>query len=276
MAGSPVRRLGPVAHLSMTVAATARADMKRHAAYVIDPVRAVVLPVLTYVSWWVAYEVSGQDEVAGVDATGFLLVGMLGLLTWSSALWSSGYAIEHERTEGTIDALFLTPANRLAVIVGYGLGSFVWFAPTLVILGIVAVATGARFDVSTPIVPATALAVLYLGSLCTGLAFAGLFVLSRRANLLANFLQLPVWLLAGFLAPRSALPEWMQPMSDAIPASHAIDALRASSLDGATFADVSTPLTWAVATSAVFALIGALGLKGVERAAKRTGTLEFH
>lgn len=276
MTTGTVEPLPPLIHAWTTLIATARAEIRRHGAYVIDPLRAAVFPMFTYLTMWVSYHVSGQTQVEGANTAGFLVIGILGLLTWSSTIWASGYAIEWERGEGTINALFLSPASRLAVVLGYGLGSFVWFAPTLVVLAILAPLTGARFEVASPIAPILAVLLLYLGSLATGVAFSGIFVLTRRANLVANFLQLPVWLLAGFVAPRSGLPDWLRPVSDLIPASHAVDALRAGALTGASFTDVAPSLLAAAVTSAAFLALGAFALRRVEHAAKRTGTLEFH
>lgn len=179
------------------------------------------------------------EHVGGANAAGFLLVGMVGLLAWSSSIWSSGYAIEHERHEGTVGALFLSPASRAAIVVGYGLGSFVWELPSLLVVGLIALLSGARFDVSDPFAALAALGSVYVASLCVGFAFAGLFVLSRRGNLLANFLQMPIYLLAGFVVPRDRLPGWLEQLSDAVPASHATDALRASTLAGASFGQIA-------------------------------------
>lgn len=272
----PVATLSPPAHLWLTVRATARAEMRRHAAYVIDPLRAMVFPLLMFLTMWVSYRVSGRPEVDGANASGFLAVGVLGLLTFGSTIWSSGSAIECERREGTIEALFLSPASRFGVVLGYGLGSFVWLLPTVAVLTLVAALTGARLSLAHPLVPLAALGVLCMGSLCMGIAFSGLFVLTRRANLLANFLQLPVWLLAGFMAPRSALPSWLLPLSDAIPASHAIDALRAGALHGATFAEAGPSLLAAIGTSVGFAAVGVIALRRVEHVAKRSGSLDLH
>jgi len=271
-----VAQLGPAAHLWATFVGTARAVVLRYSAYRIELIRAPLFPVLFFLTWRVTYDVAGQREVAGANVPGFLLVGMLGLMTWNATIWSSGYAIEHERQEGTVGALFLSPASRAAVVTGYGLGGFVWSLPSLAVLGGLGLLVGARFAVTDPLAPLAAVAALYLGSLCTGFAFAGLFVLSRRGNLLANFLQVPVWLLAGFLVPRDALPGWLRPLSNAVPASHAVDALRDGALGGATLGEVWTALVAALGASLGFALIGALALRRVEHAAKRAGTLELY
>lgn len=268
--------VGPIEHWANTILETARAEIKRHSAYVIDPLRWSVFPLLSYLTMWVSYDISGQPTVDGANTAGFLLIGMLGVLTWSSTIWSSGYAIENERSEGTINALFLSPASRFAVVLGYGLGSFFWLIPTALLLAVLAPLTDARFDIANPLVPILAVTILCLGSLCTGVAFAGIFVLTRRASLIANFLQLPIWLLAGFYAPRSALPDWFRPLSDLIPASHAVDALRDGALRGVTLAQATPSLLAAAGTSAMFVTIGTVALRRVEHAAKRTGTLEFH
>lgn len=276
-AQAPVAYVGPAAHLGGTLLATARMYTKRSTAYLIDVVRAPLGVLLTFLAWWLMYRVSGTaEDVGGANAAGFLLVGMVGLLAWSSSIWSSGYAIEHERGEGTVGALFLSPASRAAVVAGYGLGSFVWELPSLLVVGLIALLSGARFVVSDPVAALAALGSVYAASLCVGFAFSGLFVLSRRGNLLANALQMPIYLLAGFVVPRDRLPAWLEPLSSVIPASHAVDALRAATLTGASLRDVVGTLGLAAATSAAFAVIGVLSLRRVESVAKRAGRLDLY
>ena len=268
--------VGPLAHLGSVVLATARSYLRRTNAYLIDVIRWPLGTLIMFATWRLTYAVSGRESVGGADAAGFLLVGAWGLITWTATIWSSGYAIEYERAEGTIAALFLFPASRAATIVGYGLGGFVWLLPALALVAGLGVATGARLHVADPLALAAAGLVLPVTSLATGFALAGLFILSRRANLLANFLQLPGSLLAGFLVPRESLPGWLRPLSDALPAGHAVDALRASALGAATLAETRGPLLTALALSGLYATIGFLALRRVEDAAKRSGQLDLY
>ena len=270
--------LGPYAHLWATVLATARSFVKRTNAYLIDVIRWPLGTLIYFATMLVTYSASGREEVEGTGVSSYLLVGMFGLIMWTSTIWASGYAIEYERYEGTIGALFLSPASRVAVVAGYGLGSLLWLLPSFVLVTILGVATGARLNVADPLgLLAAGLAVL-AGSLATGFAFAGLFVLSRRANLVANFLQLPVQLLAGFLVPRGSLPGWLRPLSELVPASHAVDALRAGALGGATLRDgvMLKPLLLALGVSALYAAVGFVSLRKVEDAAKRSGQLDLY
>ncbi len=267
---------GPAGQPWAVVRATVRAYLKRSHAYLIDILRVPLYPLFTFATWRITYAVSGRGHVDGAAVSGFLLVGMLGMITWTSTIWSSGYAIEYERAEGTIGALFLSPASRVAVIAGYGLGSFLWLAPSFAMVVALALATGARLQVADPLAAAAAVVALLLASLATGFACAGLFVLSRRGNLLANFLQLPIYLLAGFLVPRGRLPGWLRPVSDAIPAGHAVDALRASLLNGAPLHGILGDLTATLGLAALYGCVGLISLRRVEYAARRAGTLDLY
>ncbi len=277
MTTSPTVTLrGPIGRVWATTLASARMHTKSQSAYLIDIIRVPLFPLLLFATYRLTYAASGRGAVDGATVSGFLLVGMVGLITWTSTIWSSGYAIEYERFQGTIGALFLSPASRAAVIVGYGLGSFLWLLPSFAVVVLLGIATGARLRVADPLGLAAAVVVLLAVSLATGFAFAGLFILSRRANLLANFLQLPIYLLAGFVVPRSRLPGPLHALSEAIPASHAVDALRAGSLGAATLHDMAGQLALALGTALLYALVGALSLWRVEHMAKRSGQLDLY
>ena len=71
--------------------------------------------------------------------------------------------------------------------------------------------SGARFAISDPLAVLAAGVTMVVASLAVGFTLAGAFVLTRRANLLANVIQHPVYLLGGFVVPRDALPDWLRP-----------------------------------------------------------------
>ena len=273
--GSAVALRGAPGHFWVTLLGTAGGYVKRANAYLVVVLPWVIGPAVMYATWRLTYAASGQDQVAGADVSGFLLVGMIGLNVWTATIWSSGYAIQHERQEGTVAALFLSPASRIAVVAGYGLGGIVWLLPAFAVVALLGLVTGARLQLGDPLTPLVAIAILIVGSLATGFALAGLFVLSRRANLVANFMQLPIYLLAGFVVPRETLPGWLHPVAACLPVSHGVDALRASTLRGAGLTAIGPEIGLALSTSAAFALVGVVGLRRVEHVAKRGGQLEL-
>jgi ABC-2 type transport system permease protein len=267
---------GEAVSFTFTVLATARAYLLRSSAYLIQFIRWPLGPVIGFVTWELTYRAAGRGHVNGATAVGFLLVGIFGLITWSSTIWSSGYAIEWERHEGTSGALFLSPASRAAVVAGYGIGSLVWYVPAFAVILILGLLTGARLEVSsTPDLILSGLS-LVAASLAAGFFFAGVFILSRRGNFIANSLQAPVYLLGGFMVPRSALPGWLQPVSGAIPVSHAVDAVRATALRGASLQAAWPDVALTFGISALYFGLGILALRRVEGVAKRSGQLDLY
>jgi ABC-2 type transport system permease protein len=225
--------------------------------------------------WRVMYGAAGSSTVSGVSLSGFLVTGVFGSILLSSSIWTSGYALEWERDEGTSGSLFLSPASRSAVIAGYGLGSFVWFLPSVLVLVLLSLVTGATFDLS-PLAAALGAIALAVSSLSMGFAFASLFILSRRGNLIANVMQPPLLLFAGFAVPLSRLPASVQWISNALPITHALEAFRPAVLNGAGMGTVGYQLSLAFGVSTAFVLVGVISLHRMEHVARGLGQLDLY
>jgi ABC-2 type transport system permease protein len=255
---------------------TARRYVVRHTSYVVDIIRWPLYPTFYFLTLILAYHIAGRSSVDGFDVRGYLLVGTIGVVLWQSNLWAGGYAIESERYEGTINALFLTPASRPAVILGYALGSLtVWIVPNSLILVAVAYAVHAGANIGSPLALVASMLGLIIATFALGFAVAGIFVLSRRANLLANFFQSPIYLLSGMIVPISSLPASMRLLAAVFPLSAGMNALRQSLLGGAGFVDVSGDLARLLVLSGALFLFGLYMLRRVENVAKRGGELDF-
>lgn len=256
--------------------ATARAQINRTLAYVIEVVRWPLYPAIYFGILLITYRVSGRELVAGVSPEGFLLVGTFGMVLWSSAVWTGGYAIEWERSEGTILSLFLTPASRSAVVIGYELGSLAVFVlPTIAVVTVLGFAVGAEFNVADPLAVVASALVLLAGTVAMGYVLAGAFVLTRRANMIANFIQSPIYLLSGMVVPVDDLPEFMQWFAYVFPISAGMTALRETLLAGAGFGDIAEPLARFAIVSAGLFVLGHWLLRRVENVAKRGDQLDF-
>ncbi|MGB3304892.1 MAG: ABC transporter permease [Thermomicrobiales bacterium] len=255
--------------------ATARVSVLRYASNPIQLLRAPLSPVLQLAGFVIAYNISGQTAVPSEQVIGFLVIGIFLTEAWSATVWGSGHALQSERYLGTISAVIAAPASTAAVIIGYTLGSLLINLPSIITCTLVAFLAGATFTVASPLAALIALATVVICTFCIGLAFGGLFVLSKNSNSLSNFLQTPIYILAGFYVPRSVLPEWLQRISDLIPLSHAVDALRGALLQGKTLGDLSGSLLAALGTAAVFLVVGIWALGKADRAIRRSGTLDI-
>lgn len=256
--------------------ATAIAYVQRTLAYAIEIVRWPLFPLLLYSSLMLTYSAAGRDRVDGVSPASFLLVGIFGMTLWSVAIWSGGYAIESERYTGTINSLFLTPANRDAVVIGYSLGAItVVVLPAMTAATVLGLIAGAEFQIAQPIAPIITGLALIVAALAMAHLLAGAFVLTRRANMFANFLQAPIYVLSGMVVPIDDLPGILQWFAFVFPVSAGIEALRATLLVGASLGDVSGPLTRLAVAAVLLFAAGHWFLGRVEHAARNAGTLDF-
>ncbi|HUG15410.1 MAG TPA: ABC transporter permease [Thermomicrobiales bacterium] len=263
-------------HTHQTVLATARASLLRSTAYLINIVRIPLTPLVLYAVAHMSYQAAGRETVNGVDVAGFLLIGIFGQIMVMSAVWETGSTIEKERFEGTIAALFLSPASRIAVIAGHGLGGLVFLFPALAVVALLGVAIGADLNIGSPLAVALSAVMLLVSALALGFLLAAFFVLSRRANLMANVIQHPLALLGGFIVPRGEFPGWLHTLSQGLPIAHAVDAVRLSTLSAGSLKDVAPALLGCAVASAACLLLGVLGIRRVEHAAKRSGQLDLY
>jgi len=268
--------LNPLAHRWAVLMGTARAYFVILNTYAIQRVRNPITLTINFATWRIAYGLTGHHQIAGASVSGFLLIGSFGNIIWFSTLWSSGFAIERARREGTSAALFLSPASRPMVIVGYGLGALAMAIPAFFVVAVVAVLSGAHFHLIDPLAAFLAFAGLVAGTLACGFALAGIFILSRRGNIIATLLQMPIYFLAGFVVPISRLPVWVQPFSNALPVTHAAIALRETALLGHTTAQAGPQILACFGVSAVYCVAGYFSLRRVEHVAKFAGQLDLY
>ena len=255
---------------------TAVAYVRRTLAYTIEVVRWPLFPILFYSTLILTYQAAGRESIDGLSPASFLLVGIFGMTLWSTAIWSGGYAIEWERSEGTISSLFLTPASRDAVVIGYSLGAIsVFVFPAMIVATALGVVAGVEFHISQPLAPLVTGGSLLIAALAMAHLLSGAFVLTRRANMFANFLQAPIYVLSGMVVPIDDLPEALQWFAYIFPVSAGMEALRGTLFAGDPLSAVLEELIRLIVVSAAIFVAGHLILRRVEYAARDAGTLDF-
>jgi ABC-2 type transport system permease protein len=154
------------------------------------------------------------------------LPGILALLAFASGM-ASGFGTIFEIQEGVIERLRVTPASRLAILMGPLLsGMLMMFVFDAVV---VAAAAGLGFRASWA---GLALLVVLLGLLVVTMAAfsTAVAVVSKDISSFAaviNGLNLPVLLLAGVLLPISFGPTWMQVLAHFNPLYYGVEGARA-------------------------------------------------
>jgi ABC-2 type transport system permease protein len=155
--------------------------------------------------------------------------GMMGM--WGNTLYSSGYSIQFDRWNGTLEAVLATPAPLVWIIAGRSLWNALIGILNAVFIFVIAVFW---FQVPLTLVdpPLFFLSLfLTLMSLAAlGLVFSSAFVLTRNASVLTNGLEFPIYVGTGTMFPIAMLPALTGPLSLSLAPSWGIDAMRYSAL----------------------------------------------
>ena len=201
----------------------------------------------------------------------FLGAGALAY-TFFFSLVQSAWHFSFERISGTLEALFLTPASRMALVLANGataLAQNAWLFGCFAVVA--AFATGMLHVAHAGMYVVAALALL-VPAIAWGACLNSLLMFSRDSAFLYTLLDDPLWFVAGVRLPLFALPVWVKAIGLAFPLTTSLTVLRGALLDGQTTAQLLGPLAWlALLSLALFALAAGL-LRVGEAHAQRTGS----
>jgi len=228
----------------------------------------VIAPfVFTFVALTLFKEASGSFGLYAV-----LGGGMMGM--WGNTLYSSGFAIEFEKWQGTLEEVVATPSNLLHVIAGRSISNALFGLVNMVaILLIASLGFRVPLGVANPILFALSIALTLLSVSALGLIFASAFVLTRSAQVFTNGLEFPIYVVSGSMFPIGLLPFWVHPASYTLGPTWGIEAIRMAASQGnvtlAFWLNVGVMLLITFA----YVMVAAFLFKKVETKSRRDGTL---
>ena len=233
-----------------------------------------------------SYRALGTDDsISGIisrdfgisNFAGMVIIGTIVYLLYNRLLWGAGISLQSERWMGTIEALFMTPANRMTVLFASGVSSLAegaWW------IGCIFVLSWMIFGVEPSISSWLAIIVGILSTMIAlisvGVFFASFFVLTRAADQMASALQAPIRFFSGVVFPVSALPQLLQFVAYILPVTYGIQAMRKAVLTGGDITSISQELVLLYAFAVVLTVAGYFTLKALEKQAKRKGTLYLY
>jgi ABC-2 type transport system permease protein len=208
----------------------------------------VVLPALLLVNVWAMFDGS-HDSFNSVG------LALLGLFPFVTMFLVTSVSMLRERTSGTLERFLTLPVGKTDLLFGYGLA----FTVAAVVQASVATALACGplgLDTGAPglaALTAVASAVLgvALGLLCSAFARS-----EFQAVQFMPAVVLPQLLLCGLFVPRDEMTGWLQSISDVLPLTYAVDALRELSAHNGATATMWRDLA-IVAGFAVAALVAA-------------------
>lgn len=204
----------------------------------------------------------------------FLIIGFLGYLTFKS-LMQSAWQMGSERKNGTLEMVFLSPANRLAIIYGRALGAIfqnVWMFLVFSILVVYLIG-------GVPVGNVVYMPICFVLIIITATIWGGLlnviFLFTRDAGILFMILDDPMLLFSGVRIPTVLFPVWAQMISVIYPLTQVLNIMRGL-LIGEVHNNLIEPIITLLIISVIMILLTFLLLKKAERNARINGEFTFY
>lgn len=172
----------------------------------------------------------------------FIAPGIVAMIVMTAVLTGLAASISREKEQGTLDGILISPIDRLAIILGKALSQSIrGLIQGAIVLLLAILLFGVTIHGNILLIAL----ILFLGIF----SFVGLGILvsavateQETATQLLFMFQFPMLFLSGVFFPIALMPSFMQKISEVIPLTYAITALRKVMVLGASFSAVRTEL----------------------------------
>jgi ABC-2 type transport system permease protein len=176
---------------------------------------------------------------------------------------SAGLNMVADIESGYFDKLLLTPASRLALLVGAMLADFFRIMAQAIIVLTVAVATGLSFKTGVPGAVAMIMMASFFGLAYSGIGFAiALKTGNAQATQSMWFLFMPMLFLTTLFAPKEALSGWLSTAASFNPMTYVLQGLRSLSMEGWILEDLAIGLATITVWACISISLAFLALRG--------------
>jgi ABC-2 type transport system permease protein len=224
-------------------------QLKMRSRSAFDGLLSIIYPLFFATTVFLMYREGGDEAALIAAAVGASVMGV-----WSAVATTASTSLQQERRTGTLELLVAAPTPFPLVIVPMTLSM-----ATIGLYSLVATLLWGRWAFGIPVSLADPAAFLVasvvtaIGISLMGFLLAVTAVRYRGAWALGTALELPVWLICGFLVPLSMLPSWVRPLSWVLPPTWGVAAVKGAALGGSPWGDIAMCLL----LSAVYGLVAA-------------------
>lgn len=180
-------------------------------------------------------------EIGYINADNILIYLLLGYMCMSffRSLVQSAWNFSYERQSGTLEYIYLSPGNRFGVLLGNALSSVFESVIVMVVFGVSIMFLHRevlRMQLWTCLVVFLLMTLMAIG---WGVFLNACFLFSRDTDFLFTILEEPMEIFSGVKVPTVLFPGWAKVISMIFPLTYALEAVRETVLNQATFSDLS-------------------------------------
>jgi len=155
----------------------------------------------------------------------YVLIGYMAMIFFRT-LVQSAWHFSFERTAGTLELVYLSPANRVAIVFGNCLSALLGSVWLFVVFLVGIQLTFSNVQIENPVLFIMASILMVIMSVNWGMLLNGLFIFTRDSAFLFTILEEPMEIFSGVKVPVVLMPFWAQAVAAAFPLTYAIKALR--------------------------------------------------
>jgi ABC-2 type transport system permease protein len=230
-----------------------------------DGILGILWPLFFATVAFLMYRISSHDSTLLYAAVGASVMGV-----WSSVSTSGSGVVQRERWHGTLELLVAAPVPMPLVLLPITVAmATIGLASMVVTLLWGRFIFGIDVNVEHPWLFLLSLPVTVVSVGAVGFLLSVTVVRYRSAWALGSSLELPVWLICGFLVPIGILPDWVRPLSWLLAPTWGVQAIRESALGGDPLPDIGLCLL----IGAGYLGLGMLAAESVLRSARQNATL---
>lgn len=254
--------------------------LKQHKVYFHSKVIYVSLfiwPVLSFISAYFSFKPFniGSSTVSYLNGKNLLIFILLGYICMSffRSLVQSAWNFSFERISGTLEYIYLSPVNRLAVILGNALSSLFESVWVMAVFSIsIFILKHQYLNINIPAAIITFL-LMVLMAIMWGMLLNALFLFSRDSGFLFTILEEPMEIFSGVKVPTTIFPLWAKCISLIFPLTYALDAIRKVFLTGYNLGEVKSFIICSIFIILFMFILINICLKLGEKHAKKTGNM---
>ena len=216
--------------------------IKQHKNYFLNKsiyVSLFLWPVLTFITAYYNYLPFQLDQtkIAYLNKDNLIVFLLLGYMCMSffRSLVQSAWRYSYERQAGTLEYLYLSPANRFCLLLGNALSSVVEGVFCMVIFSGAIVITKVTVLNAHMEVCMVLFVLLTLTAVLWGTFLNAMFMYSRDTDFLFTILEEPMEIFSGVKVPAFLFPFWAKLISFLFPLTYLVEAIRKAVLSQAGF-----------------------------------------
>lgn len=218
---------------------------------------------------------SAFNKAAGT--TNFAAYIVIGTIVWSwinDTMWTFGSYLRDEQQRGTLEANWLCPVNKLCLLIGGGLVSFIQEI-IVIIISLVEYSYLYKINFTGPIYNWIIIILIMCPAVYgLGALFASLILWLKQTNAVVNVVRGAVMILCGISFPITIMPKFMIFIAKLIPFTYGIDLSRQLMINNKSLSSASSNIFMCLLEGFILLVLGFFAFKRTEALVKNSGSLE--